>query len=539
MSASVGTRGVVTRFPPEPNGYLHIGHAKSIICLNFGIAAEFGGRCHLRFDDTNPETEDIRYVESIIEDVRWLGFDWGEHLYFASDYFERMYDFAEHLIREGKAYVDSLERGGDPGVPGHGDRAGAPEPYRDRSSRRTWTSSADAGGRVPDGRTSSAPDRPGLAEHAAAGPDPLPDPPRAPLPHRRRWCIYPLYDFAHPIEDAIECVTHSICTLEFENNRPLYDWVVENLPRRRAARDPGDSRPRQYEFARGNLDYTVMSKRKLLELVKAGTSRVGTTRACRRSPGCAGAGSRPSSIRTFWAWRAWAHREPDRHRQAGVRHPRRPEPAGAARALRAPAAAGGLTNYPEGEVEELDAPYFPHDVPEGGSRTLPFSGELYIERDDFMEDPPPGFHRLAPGREVRLRYGYVIRCDEVVRTRRRGRRAALQLRPGHARRQAFRTVARSRAPSTGSPRSTRSPARFASTTGSSACPIPTRARRTSGASEPRLAGRRHRRDDRAERASGPARHPLPVRAARLLLQRPGRLAARSVVVGARSSSTAR
>jgi glutaminyl-tRNA synthetase len=409
---------VVTRFPPEPNGFLHIGHATSVR-LNFGIAEETGGVCHLRFDDTNPETEDVRFVEAIIDDVRWLGFDWGEHLYFASDYFERMYHFAEHLIREGKAYVDSLPEEEIREYRGTVTEPGRASPYRDRSVEENLDLFRRMrAGEFPDGA------------HVLRGRIDLASPNmllRDPVLYRIRhahhyrtgdsWCIYPLYDFAHPIEDAIECVTHSICTLEFENNRPLYDWIVENLPRGGEPPDiPPESRPRQYEFARRNVDYTITSKRQLLELVRGGhvggwdDPRMPTVAGLRRR------GYTPESVRAFcdlagvgkvetridMGTLEFAVRD-DLNRRA-------PRVLAVLRPLRVV-----ITNYPEGEAEELDAPYFPHDVPLEGSRAVPFSKVLYIERDDFAEDPPPGFHRLVAGGEVRLRYAYIIRCEEVVR----------------------------------------------------------------------------------------------------------------------------
>jgi glutaminyl-tRNA synthetase len=410
-------REIVTRFPPEPNGYLHIGHAKSI-SLNFGIAEETGGRCHLRFDDTNPETEDIHYVESILDTVSWLGFDWGEHLYFASDYFEQMYHFAEHLIREGKAYVDSQDGEQIREMRGTVTEPGRPSPYRDRSVeenldlfRRMRAGEFGDGEHVLRGRIDMSSANMLLrdpilyrirhADHYRTG---------------DRWCIYPLYDFAHPIEDALESVTHSICTLEFENNRPLYDWIVENLPRDGEYAIPSGSRPRQYEFARGNLDYTVMSKRKLLELVKAelvsgwDDPRMPTLAGLRRR------GVTPAAIRSFWEMMGVARTE-SRVDLGKLEYAIRddlnqtaPRVLCVLRPLRVV-----LTNYPAGKVEELEAPYFPHDVPKEGSRMLPFSGTLFIDRDDFMEEPSKGFFRLSPGREVRLRYGYVIRCEEVVR----------------------------------------------------------------------------------------------------------------------------
>jgi glutaminyl-tRNA synthetase len=408
---------IVTRFPPEPNGYLHIGHAKSLV-LNFGIAAETGGRCHLRFDDTNPETEDIHYVESIIDTVKWLGFDWGEHLYFASDYFEAMYRFAEHLIREGKAYVDSQNEEEIRENRGTVTEPGRPSPFRDRGVeenldlfRRMRAGEFGNGAHVLRGKIDMA--APNML---------LRDPILYRIRHAEHyrtgdaWCIYPLYDCAHPIEDALESITHSLCTLEFENNRPLYDWIVENLPRTGEDAIPADSRPRQYEFARGNLDFTVMSKRKLLELVKGGLvagwddPRLPTLAGLRRR------GVTPEAIRAFWSRMGVARTESRvdiGKLEYAIRddlNQRAPRVLCVLNPLRVV-----LTNYPAGEVEELEAPYFPHDVPKEGSRLVPFSRELYIDRDDFMEDPPKGFFRLRPGGEVRLRYGYVIRCEEVVK----------------------------------------------------------------------------------------------------------------------------
>ncbi|TVP54653.1 MAG: glutamine--tRNA ligase/YqeY domain fusion protein [Gemmatimonadales bacterium] len=407
---------VVTRFPPEPNGFLHIGHAKSIV-LNFGIASEHeGGRCHLRFDDTNPSTEDPRYVEAIQEDVRWLGYDWGEHLYFASDYFERLYGFAVELIEKGRAYVDSQseeairENRGTVTVPG------TPSPYRDR----TVAENLDLFRRMRAGEFDDG-------EHVLRAKIDMASPNmimRDPLLYRIRhiehyrtgndWCIYPLYDFAHCLEDAIEHITHSLCTLEFENNREIYDWLVENVTL--------DARPRQYEFARLNLDYTVMSKRKLLRLVKeeevdswddprmptiAGLRRRGFTPASIRAF-CEMIGVAKADSRVDMGKLEYAIRD-DLNRQA-------PRVLCVLRPLRVT-----LTNWPvdaetgEPEVDWLEAPYFPRDVGLEGSRRIPFSGELFIDEADFEEAPPKGFRRLVPGEEVRLRYGYVIRCDEVVK----------------------------------------------------------------------------------------------------------------------------
>jgi glutaminyl-tRNA synthetase len=407
---------VVTRFPPEPNGYLHIGHATSVV-LNFGIAAENGGRCHLRFDDTNPETEEQKYVDSIMDTVRWLGYDWGEHLYFASDYFDRMYAYAEHMIREGKAYVDSLSEEEIREYRGTVMEPGRPSPYRDRTPEESLELfHRMRNGEFPDGAHVLR-----ARIDMAARNMLLRDPVLYRIRHAEhyrtggRWCVYPLYDYAHPIEDAIECITHSFCTLEFENNRALYDWVVENLPRGEAPAIPPESRPRQYEFARRNFEYTIVSKRKLLQLVREGhvsgwdDPRMPTLAGLRRR------GYTPEAVRTFCEMigigkaenRAdisvleYAIRD-DLNRKA-------PRVLCVLRPLKIV-----LTNYPAGQTEALDAPLFPHDVPKEGSRAVPFSPTLYIDRDDFMEDPPSGFFRLSPGAEVRLRYAYVIRCDEVI-----------------------------------------------------------------------------------------------------------------------------
>jgi glutaminyl-tRNA synthetase len=400
---------VVTRFPPEPNGYLHIGHAKSI-CLNFGVAAEFGGRCHLRFDDTNPETEDQHYVESIINDVKWLGFDWGEHLYFASDYFEQMYEFAEHLIGAGKAYVDSSSEEEVRAARGTITEAGRPTRYRERSREENLDLFRRMrAGEFPDGA------------HVLRGKIDLASPNmlmRDPILYRIRhashyrrgdaWCIYPLYDYAHPIEDALECVTHSLCTLEFENNRELYDWVVDNLPFK--------CRPEQTEFARLALDYTIMSKRLLLQLVNGGyvsgwdDPRMPTIAGLRRR------GVTPEAIRLFaeLVGVSKANSRVDISKlEFAIRedlNQRAPRVLCVLRPLKIT-----ITNYPAGQQEEFDAPYYPHDVPLTGSRTLPFTRELFIERDDFMEQPPRGYFRLVPGGEVRLRYAYIIHCHEVVK----------------------------------------------------------------------------------------------------------------------------
>jgi glutaminyl-tRNA synthetase len=406
-----GTYGgrVVTRFPPEPNGYLHIGHAKSI-CLNFGIAEEFGGVCHLRFDDTNPETESMEYVEAIKDAVRWLGFDWGPHLYFASDYYEQFYAFAVRLIQDGKAYVDSLSEEEIRAYRGTVTEPGRESPYRNRSVEENLDLFARMrAGEFPDGAHVLR----AKIDMAAANMK-LRDPILYRIRHVRHyrtgdaWCIYPMYDFAHPLSDAIEGITHSICTLEFENNRAIYDWLLDQLfP---------EPRPHQYEFARLELDYTVMSKRKLLQLVEEGLvsgwddPRLPTIAGLRRR------GVTPEAIRTF-AERVGVARVNSRVEYELLEHciredlnTRAPRVMAVLRPLKLV-----ITNYPADRVEWLDAPYWPHDVPKEGSRPVPFGRELYIERDDFSENPPPGYHRLAPGREVRLRHAYIVRCTDVVK----------------------------------------------------------------------------------------------------------------------------
>jgi glutaminyl-tRNA synthetase len=403
---------VVTRFPPEPNGYLHIGHAKSI-CLNFGLALENGGVCNLRLDDTNPETEDQEYVEAIQAGVRWLGFDWGENFFHASDYFERLYDFAVELIRMGKAYVDSLNEDEIREYRGTVTEPGRNSPYRDR----TVEESLDLFRRMRDGEF---PD----GAHVLRGRIDMASPNmkmRDPLFYRIKrathyhrgdaWCIYPMYDFAHPLSDAIEGITHSLCTLEFENNREIYDWLVDTLP----FPDP----PRQTEFARLNLTYTLMSKRKLLELVErklvAGWDdpRLPTLAGLRRR------GFTPESIRDFCEriGVAKANSTVDvtllEHCLREDLNPQVPRVMCVLRPLKLV-----IENYPNdqtAQTEELDGPFYPHDVPKEGSRKVPFSRVLYIERDDFAENPPKGFHRLSPGREVRLRYAYLVRCESVVK----------------------------------------------------------------------------------------------------------------------------
>ena len=409
LRSNRGGGRVSTRFPPEPNGYLHIGHAKSI-CLNFGIAGENeGGVCHLRFDDTNPIKEDVEYTESIMEDVRWLGFDWGPHLYYASDYFDKLYDYALELISDGKAYVDSLtpeqireHRGTLTGV-------GSESPYRSRSVeenlelfRRMKAGEFDYGAHVLRAKIDMASPNINMrdpvlyrimhAEHHRTG---------------GKWCIYPMYDYAHPLSDSIEKITHSICTLEFEDHRPLYDWVLDGLK--------VEGYPQQIEFARLNLSYTVMSKRKLLELVDGGyvtgwdDPRLPTIAGLRRR------GYTPESIRNFCERVGVAKRENVidiallEHSVREDLNKRSPRAMAVLRPLKVV-----IDNYAEGQMEELDAGNNP-EYPEAGTRKVPFSREIYIERDDFREDPPKNFFRLAPGREVRLQYAYYVTCVDVVK----------------------------------------------------------------------------------------------------------------------------
>lgn len=404
---------VHTRFPPEPNGYLHIGHAKSI-CLNFGIAAKYGGLCNLRFDDTNPTKEDVEYVESIKEDVRWLGFDWDDRLFYASDYFEQLYEYAVELIKAGKAYVCDLSPDEIREYRGTLTEPGKDSPYRNRSVeenldlfRRMRAGEFPDGSRVLRAKIDMA--SPNLNMR-----DPVLYRILRATHHRTgdKWCIYPTYDFAHPLSDALEGITHSICTLEFEDHRPLYDWLIDNVS--------VPSRPRQIEFARLNLSYTVMSKRKLLELVKRGIvsgwddPRMPTISGLRRR------GYTPESIRTFCerigvakansvvdiALLEHCVREDLNRRAQRVMAVLRP--------LRVV-----IDNYPKDKVEWLEAVNNPED-PSMGTRKVPFSRVLYIERDDFKEDPPPKFYRLAPGREVRLRYAYFIKCTGVVKDEKTG-----------------------------------------------------------------------------------------------------------------------
>ena len=397
---------IVTRFPPEPNGYLHIGHAKSI-CLNFGIAAESGGRCHLRFDDTNPTKEEQEYIDAIERDVRWLGFDWGQHLYHASDYFEQLYAWAEHLIKAGKAYVDDQSQ-----EEMRANRGTLTEPGKDSPDRgRSVAENLDLFRRMRAGEFANGRRVLRAKIDMSSGNINLRDPALYRILHAShprtgsKWCIYPSYDFAHGQSDAIEHVTHSLCTLEFEDHRPLYDWFLDNLP--------VPSRPRQYEFARLNLSHTILSKRVLTELVRGGhvsawdDPRMPTLAGLRRR------GVPPAAIRDFV-------------KRIGVAKAHSVVDAGMfdfsvreilnRTALRRMAVLRPLKvvieNYPEGKIEELEAINNPED-PAAGSRKIRFGRELYVEQDDFMEVPPKKFFRLAPGKEVRLRYAYFVTCREV------------------------------------------------------------------------------------------------------------------------------
>ncbi|MDE2643140.1 MAG: glutamine--tRNA ligase/YqeY domain fusion protein [Verrucomicrobiota bacterium] len=399
----------VTRFPPEPNGYLHIGHAKSI-CLNFGISNENeGGVCHLRFDDTNPAKEDVEYVDSIKEDVQWLGFDWGENIYFASDYFEKLYGFAVELIQSGKAFVCELTLDEIAGHRGTPTKPGTNSPYRDRLPGENL----ELFQRMRDGEFADG-TRVLRAKIDMASPnlhmrDPVLYRIRKTLHHRtgNKWCLYPMYDFTHCLSDSIEGITHSLCTLEFEVHRPLYDWVLDNVAI--------DSRPRQIEFARLSLTYTVLSKRKLLTLVEEGRvngwddPRMPTVSGLRRR------GYTPASIRSFCKTIGMtkfnsltdvALLEHSIRQDLNDTTPRR---MAVLRPLKVV-----ITNFDEDKVEELEAANHPKD-PEAGTRSVPFTREIYVERDDFMEEPPRKFFRLGPGREVRLRFAYFITCNEVIK----------------------------------------------------------------------------------------------------------------------------
>ncbi|MBT4671820.1 MAG: glutamine--tRNA ligase/YqeY domain fusion protein [Rhodospirillaceae bacterium] len=399
---------IVTRFPPEPNGYLHMGHAKSI-CLNFGLAGEFGGRCHLRFDDTNPAREEQEYIDAIMEDVRWLGFDWGTHLYYASDNFEQLYAWAEHLIEAGKAYVDDLSAEDMREYRGTLLTSGRDSPYR----TRTADENLDLFRRMRAGEFGDGTRTLRAKIDMASGNINLRDPVLYRILHADHprthdaWCIYPNYDFAHGQSDAIEGITHSVCTLEFEDHRPLYDWLIETLP--------VPAIPHQYEFARLNMTHTVLSKRRLMELVDGGhvtgwdDPRMPTISGMRRR------GIPAAAIRDFAA-------------RIGVSKSNAVQEVAALdacvrdylnqRAVRRMAVLKPLKvvieNYPEGDGEMLDAINNPNDE-SAGSRQVPFARELYIEADDFMEEPPKKFFRLGPGREVRLRYAYFITCTDVIK----------------------------------------------------------------------------------------------------------------------------
>ena len=399
---------VVTRFPPEPNGYLHIGHAKSV-CLNFGVAGEFGGRCHMRFDDTNPTKEEHEYIDAIQEDVRWLGFDWAEHLYFASDHFERLYEWAEHLIATGDAYIDDLSPEDIREHRGTLTEPGRNSPFRDRAPEENLDLFCRMrAGEFPEGtRVLRA------KIDMASGNMNMRDPVLYRILHAAhprtgdQWCIYPTYDFAHGQSDAIEGVTHSLCTLEFEDHRPLYDWLIAHLP--------VDTVPLQYEFSRLNLTYTVLSKRRLIQLVQEeyvrswDDPRLPTLRGLRRR------GVPPSAIRDFVS-RLAISKSDGTVEMALLEHCVREKLNKTA--LRRMAVLKPLKvvieNWPEGQTEMLDAVNNPEDEA-SGTRSIPFSGEIYIERDDFMEEPPKKFFRLAPGREVRLRYAYFITCTDVIK----------------------------------------------------------------------------------------------------------------------------
>ena len=398
----------VTRFPPEPNGYLHLGHAKSI-CLNFGVAEEFSGRCHLRFDDTNPVKEEQEFIDAIQRDVRWLGFDWGAHLYHASDYFETLYEWAEHLIRAGKAYVDDQSAEAMRRTRGTLTEAGTPSPFRDRGVeenldlfRRMRAGEFPNGARVLRAKIDMA-----------SGNINLRDPTLYRILHATHprtgdaWCIYPTYDYAHGQSDAIEGVTHSLCTLEFEDHRPLYDWFIENLP--------VPARPRQYEFARLNLTHTVLSKRVLTTLVRDGhvngwdDPRMPTLAGMRRR------GVPPAALRDFIRriGMARANSLVDFGMfEFSIRDLLNKVAARRMAVLRPLKVV--IENWPEGRVEELEAVNNPED-PEAGSRTIRFGRELWVEQDDFMEDAPKKFFRLTPGQEVRLRYAYFVTCTGVVK----------------------------------------------------------------------------------------------------------------------------
>ncbi|HUH94796.1 MAG TPA: glutamine--tRNA ligase/YqeY domain fusion protein [Casimicrobiaceae bacterium] len=404
---------VVTRFPPEPNGYLHIGHAKSI-CLNFGLAAENAGRCHLRFDDTNPVKEDVEFEESIKDAVRWLGYDWGAHLYHASDYFDRLYEFARHFIKAGLAYVDSSTPEEMRRLRGTLTEPGTPSRYRDRSVEENL----DLFRRMKDGEFPDGAHVLRLKIDLASPNINLRDPAIYRIRHTRhhrtgeKWCVYPLYDYTHCISDALERITHSLCTLEFQDHRPLYDWVIEQLAGAGLLQRP---LPHQYEFARLNLTYTVMSKRKLIELVEGGhvggwdDPRMPTIAGLRRR------GYTPESIRLFaerigvskaHQWIDMGVLEDCLREELNERAERRVAVLDPVRLV--------IDNYPQDGEEACLAPNHPQK-PQSGQRTLVLSRELWIEREDYEEAPPKGYFRLAPGAEVRLRYGYIVKCTGAER----------------------------------------------------------------------------------------------------------------------------
>ena len=404
---------VATRFPPEPNGYLHIGHAKSV-CLNFGIAAQYGGTCNLRLDDTDPSGESLEYVDSIIEAVRWLGFDWEDRLYYASDYFEQLYQFAVQLIKDGKAYVCSLSADEIRDYRGTLSEPGKESPYRNRSGEENLSLFARMrAGEFEEGahvlRAKIDMSSPNVVMR-----DPVIYRIKK-VPHYRtenQWVLYPMYDYAHPLSDAIEKITHSICTLEFENNRPLYDWVVTETK--------AEPRPQQIEFARLNLTYTILSKRRLIELVTRGLvmgwddPRMPTIAGMRRR------GYPPEAIRDFCDRIGVAKNDSIvdiallEHCVRETLNDTAPRVMGVLRPLRFV-----IDNYPEGKTEELEAPRHPQK-PEMGSRKIPFSRVLYIEREDFLENPPKKYNRLAPGREVRLRNSYLVKYTGMVKDEKTG-----------------------------------------------------------------------------------------------------------------------
>ena len=403
---------VHTRFPPEPNGYLHIGHAKSI-CLNFGLAAEFGGKTNVRFDDTNPEKEEVEYVDSIIEDVRWLGFDWEDRLFYASDYFDQLYKWAVQLIKAGKAYVDDLSAEQIREYRGTLTRPGKESPYRNRSVEENLNLfERMRAGEFPDGS------RVLRAKIDMASPNlNMRDPVTYRILHAEhhrtgnKWCIYPMYDFAHGESDSIEKITHSICTLEFEDHRPLYNWFVEEL---------GIFHPQQIEFDRLNLTYTLLSKRKLLQLVQNGNVRGWDDPRMPTLSGMRRRGYTPEAIRNFCN-AIGVSKTNGIIELAMLEHYLRQD-----LNLRAPRVMAVLSplkvvidNYPEGQVEQMEAVNNPEDE-SAGKRKVPFSRVLYIEQDDFRENPPKQYYRLSPGREVRLRYGYLVTCTSVVKDEKTG-----------------------------------------------------------------------------------------------------------------------